>query len=159
MFEYKRKVHLDFHTSPYIPNIGECFDKKQFQEQLIKGNVQSITLFAKGHHGYMMYPSKVGTMHPNLKFDLIGKQIEAAHEIGVKAPIYIPVGWSDLDSITHPEWSVVSFGTGERQYIEVKGTRIVSPCKTKSNVSQGKTALRKRRQCIFALRTKRACKR
>lgn len=121
MFEYKRKVHLDFHTSPYIPNIGECFDKKQFQEQLIKGNVQSITLFAKCHHGYMMYPSKVGTTHPNLNFDLIGKQIEAAHEIGVKAPIYIPVGWSDLDSISHPEWSVVSFETGESRYIDIKG--------------------------------------
>ena len=121
MFDYKRKVHLDFHTSPYIPNIGECFDKKQFQEQLKKGHVQSITLFAKGHHGYMMYPSKVGTMHPNLKFDLIGEQIEAAHEIGVKAPIYIPVGWSDLDSISHPEWSVVSFETGKRQFVDIEG--------------------------------------
>ena len=121
MFEYKRKVHLDFHTSPYIPNIGERFDKKQFQEQLIKGNVQSITLFAKCHHGYTTYPSKIGVMHPNLKFDLIGKQIEAAHEIGVKAPIYIPVGWSDLDSMTHPEWSVVSFEKGTRQFVDIKG--------------------------------------
>ena len=24
-----RQIHLDFHTSPHIPGIGEKFDKKQ----------------------------------------------------------------------------------------------------------------------------------
>ena len=27
-----RQVHLDFHTSPHIPGIGEKFDKKHFQK-------------------------------------------------------------------------------------------------------------------------------
>ena len=50
--EGSRQIHLDFHTSGLIENIGEDFSKAQFQEALKIGNVNSINLFAKGHHGY-----------------------------------------------------------------------------------------------------------
>ena len=100
----KRAVHLDFHTSPYIPNIGGNFTKENFQEMLKKGHLSSITVFAKCHHGLCYYPTEVGTMHPNLNFDLTGAMVEAAHEIGVKAPVYITAGWSELDGKAHPDW-------------------------------------------------------
>ena len=99
-----RQVHLDFHTSPDLGGIGSRFDKKQFQQALKAGNVDSITVFAKCHHGLCYYPTQVATMHPALGFDLCGAQIEAAHEIGVRAPVYITAGWSDLDAKNHPEW-------------------------------------------------------
>lgn len=101
-----RQVHLDFHTSGLIPGVGDKFDKKQFQAALREGNVNSVTVFAKCHHGYCYFPTKVGTQHPNMKqgFDLTGAMIDAAHEIGADAPIYITAGWSVLDSETHPEW-------------------------------------------------------
>lgn len=99
-----RQVHLDFHTSPNIPNIGGNFSRENFQAALKAGNLESITVFAKCHHGYCYYPTKVGTQHPHLDFDLTGAMIDAAHEVGVRAPIYIPMGWSHLDSQTHPEW-------------------------------------------------------
>ena len=82
-----RQVHLDFHTSEKIPGIGSAFSKKQFQEMLIKGHVDSITVFSKCHHGWAYHPTKANEMHPELSFDLLGAQIEAAHEIGVAAPI------------------------------------------------------------------------
>lgn len=113
MNKITRKVHLDFHTGPDIPDIGTRFDKEQFQKVLKEGRVQSITLFAKCHHGHTYFPSKVGKMHPNLKFDLLGEQLKAAHEIGVTAPIYIPIGWSHLDAMEHPEWCSCDFETGE----------------------------------------------
>lgn len=99
-----RCVHLDFHTSPDIPGIGENFSKENFQNALKAGHLTSITVFAKCHHGYCYYPTKVGTMHPGLSFDLLGAMIEAAHEIGVKIPVYITTGWSALDAEEHPEW-------------------------------------------------------
>ncbi|WP_170147880.1 alpha-amylase family protein [Marinoscillum furvescens] len=101
-----RQVHLDFHTSPFIPEIGARFDKKQFQEALQTGRVNHINIFAKGHHGYSYYPTKVGVVHPNLDLDLLGKQLEACREIGVKAPLYFTVGWSVLDAEQHPEWVI-----------------------------------------------------
>jgi len=100
----KRQVHLDFHTSPDIKGIGSRFDKAQFQAALKEGEVSSITVFAKCHHGYCYYPTTVGTMHPELDFDFTGAMVEAAHEIGVNAPIYITAGWSHIDFCEHPEW-------------------------------------------------------
>lgn len=102
----KRQIHMDFHTSPDIMGIGCRFNKQQFQAALKAGHVDSITVFAKCHHGYCYYPTNVGTMHPGLDFDLTGSIIEAAHEIGVRAPVYITAGWSDLDARNHPEWIV-----------------------------------------------------
>ncbi|MFH0758108.1 MAG: alpha-amylase family protein [Bacteroidota bacterium] len=99
-----RQVHLDFHTSEFIPGIGEKFDKKQFQEALKTGHLNQINVFAKCHHSWSYYPTKIGKQHPNLKFDLLGAQIEACHEMGVKCPIYFTVGWSAHDAETHPEW-------------------------------------------------------
>jgi len=101
-----RQVHLDFHTSEFIPGIGERFDKAQWQAALRLGNVNQINIFAKCHHSWSYYPSRVGTIHPHLKFDLMGAQIEACHEIGVVCPIYVTVGWSAFDAETHPEWCV-----------------------------------------------------
>lgn len=99
-----RQVHLDFHTSEHIPGIGEKFDKKQWQAALKVGRINSINIFAKGHHGWSYYPTKAGEVHPNLEFDLLGAQMEACHEIGVKCPIYFTIGWSANDADNHPEW-------------------------------------------------------
>lgn len=102
-----RQVHLDFHNSELMPDIGKQFDKKNFQQALQLGNVNSVTVFAKCHHSWCYYPTEVGKMHPTLNFDLTGAMIDAAHEIGVKAPIYITVGWSSNDATEHPEWTIV----------------------------------------------------
>jgi len=105
--EGSRQIHLDFHTSEDIKNIGTYFDKQQFQDALITGNVNSINIFAKGHHSWSYYPTEVGMTHPNLDFDLMGAQIEACKEIGVSVRLYFTVGWSANDAIMHPEWAVL----------------------------------------------------
>lgn len=101
-----RQVHLDFHTSEAIEDIGCQFDKKQFQEALKTGHVNSITVFSKCHHGWAYHPSEANEMHPNLKFDLLKAQIEAAHEIGVKTPVYLSAGLDEKCARSHPEWLV-----------------------------------------------------
>ena len=101
-----RQVHLDFHTSEQLQNIGRKFDKNLWQKALKSAHVNSINIFAKGHHGYSYYPTKVGTQHPNLEFDLLKAQLEASHEIGVKTPFYFAIGWSVLDALSHPEWII-----------------------------------------------------
>ncbi|MCK9478216.1 MAG: beta-galactosidase trimerization domain-containing protein [Firmicutes bacterium] len=101
-----RQVHLDFHTSEAIKGIGEKFSKKQFQQALQTGHVNSITVFSKCHHGWAYHPSKANEIHPHLKFDLLKAQIEAAHEMGVKAPVYISAGLDEKMSRRHPEWLI-----------------------------------------------------
>lgn len=101
-----RQVHLDYHTSGILKNIGEGFEKKQFQHMLKLGHVDSITLFSKCHHGYSFHPGKANEMHPGLRFDLLGAQLEACHEIGVKAPVYLSAGFDEKEAVRHPEWLV-----------------------------------------------------
>ncbi len=99
-----RQVHLDFHTSEAIEQIGEKFSKQNFQEMLQKGHVNSITVFSKCHHGWSYHPTKANQIHPHLHFDLLQAQIEAAHEIGVKTPVYISAGLDNKYALDHPDW-------------------------------------------------------
>ena len=106
LFTHQRQVHLDFHTSPHIPGVGSDFDAREFAATLKRAHVNSVTVFAKCHHGYTYYPSKVGTPHPTLApgRDLLGEQIEALHREGIRCPIYLTVGWDSLLTQTRPEW-------------------------------------------------------
>ena len=99
-----RQVHLDFHTSEKIDGIGSCFSKEQFQDALKRGHVNSITVFSKCHHGWAYHPSEANEMHPGLKFDLLDAEIKAAHEIGVKTPVYLSAGFDEKIAHKHPEW-------------------------------------------------------
>lgn len=102
-----RQIHLDFHTSEHIPGVGEKFDKKQFVAALKRGNVDSVTVFAKCHHGWSYYPTKVGVAHPNLKKQLLPEMIEACRENDINVPVYFTVQWDEWAARTHPEWRVV----------------------------------------------------
>ncbi|RIX59495.1 beta-galactosidase [Paenibacillus nanensis] len=101
-----RQVHLDFHTSEAIKPIGDRFNKKQFQDMLRLGHVDSITVFSKCHHGWAYHPTEANEIHPGLTFDLLGAQIEAAHEIGVKTPVYLSAGLDEKLARRHPEWLI-----------------------------------------------------
>ena len=103
-----RQVHLDFHTSPYISGICEDFNSEEFVQTLKGGHVNSITCFAKCHHGMCYYPTKVGTMHPGLKFDLLGEMIRVCHKEGINVPVYITVGFDEDSAEKHPEWQQVN---------------------------------------------------
>ena len=116
-----RCVHLDFHTSPDIDGIGEGFDKEKFTRVIRDADVELVTVFAKCHHGYTYYPSKVGQMHPGLKFNLLKEEIEAIHAAGAKAPIYITAGWSKKDADEHPEWHQIDFLTKKTAYMGAVG--------------------------------------
>lgn len=105
-----RQVHLDFHTSPAIPSVGETFDAEAFAQRLVDADVNSIILFARCHHGYLYYPgdeSILGPVHPGLKIDLLGQQFAACRAAGIKVSIYTTVQWDVLTAMRHPEWRVM----------------------------------------------------
>lgn len=103
-----RQVHLDFHTSPYIAEIAQDFNPEEFAGLLKTAQVNSVTCFAKCHHGMCYYPTQVGTVHPGLKIDLLGEMIRACHAQGIKTPVYITVGWDEDSAEKHPEWLQVN---------------------------------------------------
>lgn len=102
-----RQVHLDFHTAPSIPDVGKDFDAEVFARTFQAAHVDSVTVFAKDHHGFSYHPTEIGQTHPSLSFDLLGAQVNALHQAGIRAPIYISVGWDELMADEHPEWRLV----------------------------------------------------
>lgn len=102
-----RQIHLDFHTSPAIPEIGVKFDKTAWQQTLRDAAVDSITIFAKCHHGWSYHPTEVGQVHPGLDFDLLRAQYDACKEAGINAPIYLSAGVDNVASHEHPEWRTI----------------------------------------------------
>lgn len=99
-----RQVHLDFHT-PALPfELGKNFDKKIFQQTLLEAEVNSITLTGKCHHGHLYYQTNLAAKHPQMKKDFLMEQVDACHEIGIKAPVYLSVGWDAYAADHHSEW-------------------------------------------------------
>jgi hypothetical protein len=105
-----RQIHLDFHTGPSIPDVGRDFDADEFARQLVEANVDSVTLFAKCHHGHLYYQTDRPERHPSLTIDLLGKQIEACRSAGIATPIYVSVQCDEYAANHYPEWRVVNPG-------------------------------------------------
>ncbi|HTM79294.1 MAG TPA: alpha-L-fucosidase, partial [Devosia sp.] len=104
-----RQIHLDFHTSEHIPGIGSAFDPDDFVATLKAAHVDSITIFAKCHHGWSYYPTKIGAAHPQLaRPDLMGDMVKALSAADIESPIYISVQWDERNARIHPEWRVRS---------------------------------------------------
>ncbi|HEY8360454.1 MAG TPA: alpha-amylase family protein [Ramlibacter sp.] len=103
-----RQIHLDFHTSGLIPGIGSRFDPEGFGRAFKDAYVDSVTVFAKCHHGWSYHPTEVGEMHPHLSFDLLRAQIDSLHAHGINAPVYLTATWDELAAERHPEWRTVS---------------------------------------------------
>ena len=101
-----RQVHLDFHTSEWIENVGANFDEQKFISALRRGHVNSVTAFAVCHHGWSYYPTRVGECHPHLATPLLPRMLAAAKEADIDMPVYITVGWNERIGRLHPEWVV-----------------------------------------------------
>lgn len=133
-----RQIHLDFHTAPAIPGVGADFSAAEFIATLQSAHVNSITFFAKCHHGYSYYPTLVGTPHPHLARpdlsaapnllgtpdlsaapDLLGAMVAACRAAGIRVVAYITAVWDELAWETHPEWRQVSL---QGQYVVQSNT-------------------------------------
>lgn len=109
-----RQVHLDFHTGAAIPDVGTEFDAKAFAQTVKAAHVNSMTLFAKCHHGHLYYNTNHPARHPGLKpgLDLLGQQVDALHREGIRAPIYLSVQCDEFAANTHPDWIARDVDTG-----------------------------------------------
>jgi len=101
-----RQIHLDFHVGDQIPGVGSAFDPDEFADTLQAAHVNSVTCFARDHHGWMYYDTEKfpERRHPHLTCNLLKEQIEACHARGIRVPIYTTVQWEQFTAHEHPEW-------------------------------------------------------
>ncbi|HVR69634.1 MAG TPA: alpha-amylase family protein [Vicinamibacteria bacterium] len=105
-----RQVHLDYHTSPHIPDVAAAFDPEEFVSTLVRARVDSVTCFARCHHGYIYYDTKrfPERRHPHLERNLLAEQIEACHRRDIRVPIYVTVQWDQYTADAEPGWRMVT---------------------------------------------------
>ncbi len=116
-----RQIHMDFHTSELIKEIAEDFCAEEFAATLKEAYVDSVTCFARCHHGWLYYPSKRNPelIHPELKnHNLLLEQIDACHENGIRVPVYTTVRWDARIMREHPEWLCID---EDGNYINLHG--------------------------------------
>ncbi len=116
-----RQIHLDFHTSQQLTNIGGEFDAAAWAQQLVDAHVDSITCFARGHHGMIFYETEAHPerRHPRLQCNLLAHQIGAAHARDIRVPIYTTIQWDYYTAQQEPQWlQVASDGSiqGQKPY-------------------------------------------
>ncbi len=106
-----RQIHLDFHTSPFIGDVGRDWDAREFARTMKRAHVDSVTVFAKCHHGHLYYDTKRPERHPSLprRLNLLGEQVEALHREGIRAPIYISILCDEFAANQHPDWIALDF--------------------------------------------------
>jgi len=103
--DYQRQIHLDFHTSPYINDVGRDFEVGDFVGTLKAAHVNSINIFAKCHHGMCYYPTKSGVQHPALKGrDMFGEMLEALKRAGIRTTAYTTIVWEEDVAHRFPAW-------------------------------------------------------
>ena len=103
-----RQIHMDFHSSEHLPEVGTRFDPVDYVRTLKEAHVDSVTHFAKCHHGWSYHDTKVGERHPSLAFDLLRAQFDACKRAGIDVPIYISVQWDQRSARLHPEWRQIN---------------------------------------------------
>lgn len=124
----KRQIHLDFHTSPWIGDVGADFDAAAFADRLEAAHVDSITVFAKCHHGQCYYPTKTGIQHPALNGrDLLGEQLEELRRRGIRCPLYTTVVWEEDVAQRFPEWRQLTKGGSFAEWREATDRQTVQP--------------------------------
>jgi Hypothetical glycosyl hydrolase 6 len=98
----RRQIHLDFHISENISRVGAAFDRKDFVSTLKAAHLDSITVFAKCHHGWSYHPTRVGAPHPGLaRPDLLGDIVNALKVADIECPIYISAHWEERNAREH----------------------------------------------------------
>ncbi len=103
-----RQMHLDFHTSELIPDVGADWDANAFLKTLQQARINSVNVFAKCHHGYAYYDTKIAAKHPSLKADLLGDMVRVCRPAGIAVNYYYSLVWDVLQSRLHPDWQIIN---------------------------------------------------
>lgn len=107
-----RAMEWEFHTPPQ-----ERFDELDVDAAVGRARdagAEALMIYSQDHWGYAFYPTDVGVRHPNLTYDLFGKEVSAAKKHGLSVICYYSLQFNNQAILSHPEWSWVN-AKGEEQ--------------------------------------------
>lgn len=107
-----RAMEWEFHTPPQ-----ERFDRLDVNAAAARARdagAEALMIYSQDHWGYAFYPTDAGVRHPNLSYDLFGKEISAAKKHGLSVICYYSLQFNNQAILSHPQWSWVN-AKGEQQ--------------------------------------------
>lgn len=110
-----------------IPDVGRDFDAEEFGRTLAGARVNMAVLAARCNRGFAYFPSRAGTVHPSLDFDLFGQMVEICHRHGILVSAYFHAGLDHEHLLHHREWCRVD-GDGRVYDPTVGGHYSRRPC-------------------------------
>ena len=106
-YDSYRKLFFDFHTQRTAVDVAKGFDADKWADEMVKNHVQAISLHSVCDFGWKYYrKGEYGYVHPQLPHgvDIIGDQIRAFRERGIRVIAYFNVRHSEMVAEHHPEW-------------------------------------------------------
>ena len=98
-----RRLHLDFHTPPFIKDVAKNLDAIEFARTLKASGIEAVAAFAKCHYGLSYYPTTVGEVHPGLHYDMLGSIVKACHKEGIQVSAYYSLLFDVAYCKRHPD--------------------------------------------------------
>lgn len=105
-----RRHLLDMHIADWGDGVFFSeFSPEKYYENLKRANVKTAMLYLQSHVGYCHYPTKVGHTHPFFEKnpDAMKRLVELCHQGGMDVVAYYSINYNTIESIEHPEWSMV----------------------------------------------------
>ncbi len=102
-----RQLHLDCHLPEFPPTAFKNFDARAFVDQLEKGRVNLVALFAKCHFGNSYYNTKAGHKHQRLPQDLLMETACECRMRGIKTLAYYSLCWDKRAWDENPAWRFI----------------------------------------------------
>jgi len=99
------KIHLEFNVPlrSGLP-VGDRYDAEALQQSIRASRVQVVTIMAKDAYGNSFFRTQHGYFDSRLKFDLIKRQLDALHALGIKVLTHYSVEDDSHIDIFHPDW-------------------------------------------------------
>ncbi len=98
------KSHPDFHVPAHVA-VGGALDGREYGRRLRQSGADTVVAFAKCHYGFSYYPTRVGTPHPQLQTDMVGRIVEGCHAHGIAVVAYFSTFLDRAAVEQHPDWA------------------------------------------------------
>lgn len=95
---------MDFHTPEFPPLAIVNFNAKNFVDQLERGRINMVALFAKCHFGNAYYNTRVGHKHAGLAQDFLLETATECRKRGIRTLAYYSLCVDKRAWDAHPGW-------------------------------------------------------
>jgi hypothetical protein len=99
---------IDYYPEVPVRPYGSGATRENLIKWLKPLDLGYVCIYAKGHSGRTTYESTLGTVHPNLAWDMPQMFREVCDELGIKLVLYYSGLVDGIAALRHPDWCMLN---------------------------------------------------